>query len=1039
MKKGKLKKSISLLLVFSLISVFSLFALPTYAVTYTVATNTINTNAALAALGTSLLAGRNPISEMSYYGIDQLNTPGYGDPAYTTDGDVETQPNCVIYNAFHYYDPNPIGYPQRGTLVFDCQQSSIIDKIFLSFRDGTKMAKYQILISDNEYGDIFTSAQVVIDYENTTGNQLFTLTTPVVGRYIIIKGIDSDAPYFYEFAAYGSAAGSHDSIKTQLTQGQVDALGNAINKNSIPYKVFDYNGNVGIPGDSEIKMTDGNLTTRSFYSPMYYNSAIANSGSITYDLGVGAQIQKVLIGTDNLSGLPISSYEIYLGADYATLYTEPNKILAYDNLYSTTNQLFGFGTAKTGRYFGIRIIDPSTGSDTYARVHELSVYGTAGIIPLQTGISQAQVSALGTSLISGDVPSKVINWYEHIDPAAGDNVLYMTDGNISTRAYYSAMYYNGSRIDSGTITYDIGPGARTNKILIAGSDPTNAFGKYELYIGELPGADLYVPGNLVAEYENINLSTNQLFQFTEKYGRYFGIRILAPSTNPTDYMARVHEIGIYGTMGVVTQNYLDLNLTQAQVNALGTSLIAGDIPSKVINWYEHIDPVPGEGVLSMTDGLISTRAYYPGMYYNGTRIDSGTITYEIGPGATTSKILIANDSGGYALKQYEIYIADTAGPELYAPQNKVADYLNNNSSTVQLIHLAQPKYGRYFGIKIIIPALQPSDTMARIHELAVYGTIGTPTMDYMDYGLSQAQVNALGTSIISATAPLAVINTYNQNPSAGENVLNMTDGNISSRDYYGAMFFNGSEANSGTITYDLGVDATINKVLVASDPGGNAFKEYELYVADVSGADLFALSNRVSAYVNSNSSSVQLTSFAQSKTGRYFGIRLIVPSLNTVDKMARIYEIGLYGLTGVIQLKNFKINADIISGITPGTTVLAFKTALNLRSDVTVELKKGLTVLTNSDLIGSATTMNVYINSVLSKTYTQLIYGDATGDGNIDVADLAVMKLHLLKSSELTGILKKAGSLTNSDKITISDLIAVKKHMLGILSISQNR
>jgi hypothetical protein len=427
------------------------------------------------------------------------------------------------------------------------------------------------------------------------------------------------------------------------------------------------------------------------------------------------------------------------------------------------------------------------------------------------------------------------------------------------------------------------------------------------------------------------------------------------------------------------------------------------------------------------------------MYYNGTRVDSGTITYLVAPGANINKILISSDPGGNAFKEYELYVADASGADLYAPANKVASYVNNNSSSVQLFYFAQSKYGRYFGIKFIAPSLYLEDKMARIHELAVYGTIGTPTMDYMDYGLSQAQVNALGTSIISATAPLAVINTYNQNPSAGENVLNMTDGNISSRDYYGAMFFNGSEANSGTITYDLGVDATINKVLVASDPGGNAFKEYELYVADVSGADLFALSNRVSAYVNSNSSSVQLTSFAQSKTGRYFGIRLIVPSLNTVDKMARIHEIGLYGLTGVIQLKNFKINADIISGITPGTTVLAFKTALNLRSDVTVELKKGLTVLTNSDLIGSATTMNVYINSVLSKTYTQLIYGDATGDGNIDVADLAVMKLHLLKSSELTGILKKAGSLTNSDKITISDLIAVKKHMLGISSISQNR
>ena len=427
MKKSQLKKIISMVLVFALISTSFLWTLTSYATdNYTVDTNTINTNANLAELGTSLLAGRDPISEMSYYGIDQLNDPGYGDPEYTTDGDIETQANCVIYDAFHYYDPNPIGYPQRGTLVFDCQQSSVIDEIFLSFRDGTKMAEYQILISDNEYGDVFTSAQVVIDYENTTGNQLFTFITSVVGRYIIIKGIDSDAPYFYEFAAYGSAAGSHDSFKTQLTQTQANSLGTAINKNSVPYSVFDYNGDVGSPGEDEVHMTDGDLTSRSFYSPMYYDGSIADTGSITYYLGEGAETEKVLIATDNLSGCPISSYEIYIGTDYDTLYTGDNKILAYDNVYSTTNQLFVFGTAKTGEFFGIRIIDPSTGEDTYARVHEISLFGTAGIATYYVDSASGDDSNGG---ISSNAPFETIAKVNTIQLRPGDQVLFKAGGS----------------------------------------------------------------------------------------------------------------------------------------------------------------------------------------------------------------------------------------------------------------------------------------------------------------------------------------------------------------------------------------------------------------------------------------------------------------------------------------------------------------------------------------------------------------------------------------------------------------------------------
>jgi hypothetical protein len=59
-----------------------------------------------------------------------------------------------------------------------------------------------------------------------------------------------------------------------------------------------------------------------------------------------------------------------------------------------------------------------------------------------------------------------------------------------------------------------------------------------------------------------------------------------------------------------------------------------------------------------------------------------------------------------------------------------------------------------------------------------------------------------------------------------------------------------------------------------------------------------------------------------------------------------------------------------------------------------------------------------------------------TGNGLIDLIDLAKMKAHLLKSDLLTGIYKKAGIISNKEDISIIDLIAVKKHILGISLIS---
>jgi uncharacterized protein YjdB len=68
--------------------------------------------------------------------------------------------------------------------------------------------------------------------------------------------------------------------------------------------------------------------------------------------------------------------------------------------------------------------------------------------------------------------------------------------------------------------------------------------------------------------------------------------------------------------------------------------------------------------------------------------------------------------------------------------------------------------------------------------------------------------------------------------------------------------------------------------------------------------------------------------------------------------------------------------------------------------------------------------------------FSYIKFGDVTGNGLIDLIDLAKMKAHLLKSDLLTGIYKKAGIISNKEDISIIDLIAVKKHILGISLIS---
>ena len=70
-------------------------------------------------------------------------------------------------------------------------------------------------------------------------------------------------------------------------------------------------------------------------------------------------------------------------------------------------------------------------------------------------------------------------------------------------------------------------------------------------------------------------------------------------------------------------------------------------------------------------------------------------------------------------------------------------------------------------------------------------------------------------------------------------------------------------------------------------------------------------------------------------------------------------------------------------------------------------------------------------------SYTIVIKGDVTGDGAIDISDLAAVKQHLLHINTLVGSYLTAGYVNSDGAISISDLLAVQKHILGITTIVQ--
>lgn len=70
-------------------------------------------------------------------------------------------------------------------------------------------------------------------------------------------------------------------------------------------------------------------------------------------------------------------------------------------------------------------------------------------------------------------------------------------------------------------------------------------------------------------------------------------------------------------------------------------------------------------------------------------------------------------------------------------------------------------------------------------------------------------------------------------------------------------------------------------------------------------------------------------------------------------------------------------------------------------------------------------------------SYTAVIYGDLTGDGLINSADLLRLRQHLLGTKELDDAYLKAADLTGDGTVNSADLLKLRQYLLGQTNINQ--
>ena len=134
--------------------------------------------------------------------------------------------------------------------------------------------------------------------------------------------------------------------------------------------------------------------------------------------------------------------------------------------------------------------------------------------------------------------------------------------------------------------------------------------------------------------------------------------------------------------------------------------------------------------------------------------------------------------------------------------------------------------------------------------------------------------------------------------------------------------------------------------------------------------------------------------------------------------------------------KSLNVNGEIITKVTPNTTVETIKNKFKLVSLNMEIVNASNNKLSNSDKVGTDTKILIYKeDKTLYKTYKIRILGDVTSDGVINSADL----LRIVKYLNKTATLNEKAADTNKDgKVNSADLLRIVKYLNKTATIDFN-
>jgi hypothetical protein len=127
---------------------------------------------------------------------------------------------------------------------------------------------------------------------------------------------------------------------------------------------------------------------------------------------------------------------------------------------------------------------------------------------------------------------------------------------------------------------------------------------------------------------------------------------------------------------------------------------------------------------------------------------------------------------------------------------------------------------------------------------------------------------------------------------------------------------------------------------------------------------------------------------------------------------------------------NIDHTSGIIHNVEPNTDMAAFLNNVVLPEGYTASIYSGSSQV-SSGIIKTGMTLKMSDGSGENKNYILSVKGDLNGDGLVTISDLIYLKSHLLGMNKFSTALNMSGDLNDDSSVSISDFVMIKSILLA--------